>query len=164
MMARMHFWWQTAGWIGWLLSGLLLLWAWLRTRGGLPARRRAWWRAFVDAARGVGDLLTTQRHARFHLFAGWLALGAGLLVGLERLEWLLLLLTIGLVISAEAWNSAVEATVDLVTTAQHPLARRAKDIAAGSVLLSALTAVLVGLGLFGAPLLAWLSALAGSGR
>jgi diacylglycerol kinase len=164
MMARMQAAWQTAGWIVWGLSGGLLLGAWWRTRGGLPARTRAWWRAFVDAARGVQDLLTTQHHARFHLFAGWLALGAGLLVGLTRLEWLLLVLTIALVICAEAWNSALEATVDLVTTAQHPLARRAKDIAAGSVLLSALAAVLVGLGLFGPPLLDVMRSLAAGSR
>jgi diacylglycerol kinase (ATP) len=74
------------------------------------------------------------------------ALGFGL--GIERGEWLALILTIALVLAAEGVNTAVEATVDLASPGYHPLARTAKDVAAGTVLLTAVAAVLVGAVIF----------------
>jgi diacylglycerol kinase (ATP) len=65
-------------------------------------------------------------------------------LGIERWEWLILVLTIGLVLAAEGINTAIESTVDIATSTYHPLARVAKDVAAGTVLLCAIAAVVVG--------------------
>jgi diacylglycerol kinase (ATP) len=74
------------------------------------------------------------------------ALAAALRV--ERWEWIALLLTITLVLAAEGANTAVEAAVDLVTTTRHPLAKVAKDVAAGTVLLCAIASVIIGCVIF----------------
>ena len=105
--------------------------------------------AFRHAGAGLRVLLGTQRNMRIHVLIAALAVGLSLGLGLSRSEWLLLLLTIGLVFTAEAMNTAIEAVVDLAHPEYHPLAKIAKDVAAAAVLLSALTAVLMGLGLFG---------------
>ena len=68
------------------------------------------------------------------------------------LKWTILLLTIGLVVTAEALNSAIETLVDLIQPEQHPLAGNAKDIAAGAVLIAAIISVIIGLLLFLPPL------------
>src|SRR5438105_2825925 len=77
-----------------------------------------------------------------------LALLAGVIYGLTRAELLVLLFSIALVLIAEMFNTAVEAVVDLVTQSYHPLAKHAKDVAAGAVLVAALNAIVVGLILF----------------
>jgi diacylglycerol kinase (ATP) len=66
------------------------------------------------------------------------------LLGLARWEWLALVLTITLVLAAEGVNTAVEAAVDVATSQYHPLARVAKDVAAGTVLICAIASVIVG--------------------
>jgi diacylglycerol kinase (ATP) len=81
----------------------------------------------------------------------------GVTLRIAHWEWVVLTLTIGLVLAAEGFNTAIEATVDLATRDRHPLARIAKDVAAGSVLICALTAVVVGVLIFGPRLWAlWL--------
>ena len=70
------------------------------------------------------------------------------LLGLSRAEWAILLLTIGAVLALEGVNSAIEAVVDLVTEEYHPLAKSAKDVAAGAVWLMALMAAAIGALLF----------------
>ena len=88
-----------------------------------------------------------------------LILAISLLWGLSRLEWLILILTIALVLSMEALNTAVEAVVDLVSPQFHPLAKLAKDVAAGGVLIAAVGAVFVALLLYGERVLALARAL-----
>jgi diacylglycerol kinase (ATP) len=106
-------------------------------------------RSFGFAGAGIVTLLHTQPNARVHLALGAGAASLAVWLGLSALECAVLVLTVGLVLVAEAVNTAIEATVDLASPAIHPLAQRAKDVAAGAVLLSAVTAVLVGLALFG---------------
>ncbi|NCC30984.1 MAG: diacylglycerol kinase family protein, partial [Chloroflexia bacterium] len=74
---------------------------------------------------------------------------------IERWEWLILVLTMTLVLAAEGVNTAVEATVDLATTSYHPLAKIAKDVAAGTVLLCACASIVVGCLIFLPRLMAW---------
>jgi diacylglycerol kinase (ATP) len=100
------------------------------------------------ALQGVLQGVRAQRHLRFHFVVALLALLAGAVMGLSRAEVLVLLFAITLVILAELFNTAIEAVVDLVTTTYHPLAKHAKDVAAGAVLIAALNAVVVGLLLF----------------
>ncbi|NWF80133.1 MAG: diacylglycerol kinase family protein [Chloroflexi bacterium] len=100
--------------------------------------------AFGFAFQGLAYLLRTQRNAQIHCLVGACAVALGAVLQIARWEWLVLVLTITLVLAAEGVNTAIEATVDLATTARHPLAKIAKDVAAGTVLLCALGAVVVG--------------------
>ena len=100
--------------------------------------------SFRYAFRGIGHLIGTQRNARIHIALGSLATALGLALEIERGEWLALIIIMALVLAAEGVNTAVEATVDLASPGYHPLARVAKDVAAGTVLLTAFAALAVG--------------------
>jgi diacylglycerol kinase len=118
--------------------------------------------SFGHAFRGVASALGSEVHLRFHALATAGALGLGCYLGISRLEWALVALAIGAVWSAELLNTAVEALTDLVSPDYHALAGKAKDVAAGAVLVVALGALVVGLLVFGPPLWApiaqWLRA------
>lgn len=100
--------------------------------------------AFGHAFAGIWHLLRTQRNAQIHVLVGACAVALGVVLGLERWEWLALVLTIALVLASEGVNTAVEAAVDVATSTYHPRARVAKDVAAGAVLLCAIASVVVG--------------------
>ena len=104
--------------------------------------------SFHYAFAGVRYLLWTQRNAKIHSAIGLAAVGLGLALGIDRYEWLALLITIALVIAAEGVNTALEAVVDLTSPEYHPLAKIAKDVGAGTVLITAIASVLVGIILF----------------
>ncbi|MBV8074055.1 MAG: diacylglycerol kinase [Candidatus Eremiobacteraeota bacterium] len=109
-------------------------------------------RAFVNAANGIAHAWRTQQNFRIQVV---LAIVALLVFGLLRVPLAsiaLLALTIGLVLALEVMNTAVEALVDLVSPEMQPLARAAKDAAAGAVLLGALGALGVGVALLAAAL------------
>ena len=110
--------------------------------------------SFRYALAGLGWLVRTQRNARIHLVIALVAVALGAWLELSGPEWAVLLLTIGLVLAAEAFNTALEAAVDLASPEWHALARIAKDVSAGGVLVLALAAVGVGVALFAGPLLA----------
>ena len=112
------------------------------------------WRSFGYALAGLGWLVRTQRNARIHLVIALVAVALGAWLELSGPEWAVLLLTIGLVLAAEAFNTALEAAVDLASPEWHTLARIAKDVSAGGVLVLALAAVGVGVALFAGRLLA----------
>ena len=101
-------------------------------------------RSFEHAYRGMISAVRTQRNMRFHVVVAVLVLLASLLVGVSKLELAILVLTILLVFITEMFNTAMEFVVDLVTSEYHPLAKLAKDISAGAVLVSSVGAVLVG--------------------
>jgi diacylglycerol kinase (ATP) len=111
-------------------------------------------RSFRYAARGIVALLRSQHNAWIHAAASVAVIGLGIAVGLSRLEWCLVALAIAAVWSAEAVNTAIEALCDVSSPELHPLVERAKDIAAGAVLIAAGGAVVVGLLVFG-PHLLW---------
>ena len=104
--------------------------------------------SFRYAFAGVRYLLWTQRNAKIHSAIGLAAIALGMLLGIDRYEWLALLLTITIVIAAEGVNTALEAVVDLASPEYHALAKIAKDVGAGTVLITAIAAVIVGLVLF----------------
>jgi diacylglycerol kinase (ATP) len=81
---------------------------------------------------------------------------AGAVLGLSRLEWCAVVLAVVAVWTAEALNTALEFLVDLASPELHPLAGKAKDAAAGAVLVTAAGAVVIGLLVFGPHLLAWI--------
>ncbi|MBX0329031.1 diacylglycerol kinase family protein [Oscillochloris sp. ZM17-4] len=100
--------------------------------------------AFGYAFAGLKYLVSTQRNAQIHLLVGSCAVALGVALGLERWEWLSLVFVITLVLAAEGLNTAIEAAVDVATSVRHPLAKVAKDVAAGTVLICAIAAVIVG--------------------
>jgi diacylglycerol kinase (ATP) len=101
-------------------------------------------RSFVNAGRGVALVVRTQHNAWIHWLATVLVTIAGLLVGLSRIEWALVVLAFVAVWAAEALNTAFEHLCDVASPDFHPLVERAKDAAAGAVLLAAIGAVIVG--------------------
>jgi diacylglycerol kinase len=110
-------------------------------------------RSFRYAGRGVVALLRSQHNAWIHAAGSVAVVGLGFAVGLSRLEWCLVVLAMVAVWSAEAVNTAFEVLCDVASPEVHPLVERAKDIAAGAVLLAAVGAVVVGLLVFGPHLL-----------
>jgi len=107
----------------------------------MRSRSLVW--SFEYAIRGIVYAVRTQRNMRLHLLAAFVVLVGALWFGVHGLELIALLFAVGLVIVAELINTAVEAAVDLATDGFDPLAAIAKDVAAGAVLISAVTAVAV---------------------
>jgi len=104
------------------------------------------------ALRGLRFLLE-ERNARLLLAGTLVALAAGYYYELEPLEWCAVVFAITLLWVAEGLNSALERLTDLVSPGHHPLAGKAKDIAAGAVFLAVLGAVSIGIVIFGPRLL-----------
>ncbi len=100
--------------------------------------------SFNYAIEGVIHVLRTHRNMRIHFVVAIAVLVAALWVGVNRVELITLILAIAFVLIAEMVNSAIEAAIDVATTSFDPLAKLAKDVAAGAVLIAAVTAVAVG--------------------
>ena len=105
-------------------------------------------RSFGYAFEGIYYTLRTQRNMRVHVGIGLVAAVLGLWLGLPLTEWAVLLVMMALVYTLEMINTVVESLVDLATAEYHSLAKVAKDVAAGAVLVAAVFAVGVGLLLF----------------
>jgi diacylglycerol kinase len=105
--------------------------------------------SFIHAIHGIGFVLRTQPNSWIHALATAAALVVGVWVELSPTQWAILALTITAVWVAEFLNTAIEAVVDLVQPDHHPLAKAAKDTAAGAVLVSAIGSVVVGILILG---------------
>ncbi len=110
-------------------------------------------RSFGHAFAGIGYSLKTQANLRIHVAITLAVIVAGLWLQISPIEWAILVVTIMLVLSAELFNTAIEAVVDRVGTEPHSLSKIAKDTAAGAVLIGAIGSVIVGLLIFGPRLL-----------
>ncbi len=117
----------------------------------LPARGA--WAAFIAsfgyAFSGLWYVLRTQRNARVHVAVALLAIIAGIFLRISAIEFAITFVAISGVFIAEMFNTALEACVDLASPQLHPLAKIAKDVAAGAVLVNAMLAVIIGLCIFG---------------
>jgi diacylglycerol kinase len=100
--------------------------------------------SFRYAFSGIMDLFRSQPNAHIHLFAAAGVIAAGFYFQISMQEWGLVALAITGVLAAEAFNTAIEHLTDLVSPNLHPLAGKAKDAAAGAVLLTAIGAAVVG--------------------
>lgn len=100
--------------------------------------------SFANALRGIVYCIRTEKNMRIHLLFAIAAVFSAWFLRLAAYEWLAIIISIALVITLEMLNTAIERTVDLYTQNQHPLAKMAKDVAAGAVLVAALNALLVG--------------------
>ncbi len=100
------------------------------------------------AWRGLGILFKTGHNAWGQIFIALLAIYMGFILDISTTEWLFLTFTIGLVMIAEAFNTAIEIDIDLTSPNYHPYARDTKDVAAGAVLISVILSIIVALFIF----------------
>ena len=110
-------------------------------------------KSFKHAGRGLYLFIKTTHNAWIHILILLAVIVAGFYFKISSIEWMILILTGGFVLAAEAFNTAIEIDMDLTSPQYHPYARDTKDVAAGAVLISAITALLVGLLIFGKYLL-----------
>ena len=102
-------------------------------------------RSFRFAFIGIGNTIKTERNMRIHVAFAVLALLACAVLRCTPMEWVAVIVMIALVFAGELMNTAIESAVDLASPEIDPLAKRAKDCAAGAVLVFAIAAVVVGL-------------------
>jgi diacylglycerol kinase (ATP) len=100
--------------------------------------------SFNFAFEGIIHTLRTQRNMRIHLAVAFIVIVTALIVNVTKLELIALLISITFVLIAEMINTAVEAAIDIATTSFDPMAKLAKDIAAGAVLIASVNAIAVG--------------------
>ena len=105
-------------------------------------------RSFGYAWKGIQSCVGKERNLSFHLIAAMAVIIAGIVLGITRTEWIMVVMCIGTVIAAELFNTAIEKLVDLVSPERHPVAGQVKDIAAGAVLICAVAAAIIGLIIF----------------
>ncbi len=101
-------------------------------------------KSFLFAIQGFRTAVATERNIKVMLAVGALAVAAGLVIGLDLVSWAVILLCCAVVIMAELFNTAIETVVDLVSPEFHPLAGRAKDIAAAAVWFLSFVVAIVG--------------------
>ena len=104
--------------------------------------------SFGYALSGIMQLIKEEYNARIHFLATIVVVIAGMYFPLSPYEWIALIFSIGLVWILEAVNTALENTLDFISTEQHPTIGKIKDIAAGAVLISAIVAVLIAIIIF----------------
>lgn len=119
-------------------------------------KRNTWPESFDCAYEGIVHTVATERNMRIHVCIAALVTLFALVFRISLYEFLLLLFPMSLVLAAELMNTAVEKTVDLVTEEIHPLAKIAKEAAAGAVLVCAGFAVIIGGAVFYEPVMNWL--------
>ncbi len=120
------------------------------------------WRSLMYAIAGCRYMFRYQKNTRIQLLATFVVLLLAFWMNVSPNEWALLILATGMVWLAEFFNAAVEAAVNLAVSDFHPMARVAKDVAAASVLLAALTSVAIGLIVLAPPLVKRLQPALGS--
>ena len=102
------------------------------------------YRSFGYAFQGIFTCVRKERNMKIHCVAAVFVVIAGVILKISAIEWCICLALFGLVMALEHVNTAVEAVVDMVTEEYHPLAKVAKDTAAGAVLIAAMMAAIAG--------------------
>ena len=113
---------------------------------GFTVKKRA--RSFKFAFRGIARLIRYEHNAWIHSCAAIAVIIAGIALDISRTEWVAVVLSIGLVMAAEAVNSAIEALCDLVSPGYNEAIKHTKDLAAGAVLILAIAAAIIGCMIF----------------
>lgn len=114
------------------------------------------YKSFGYAFEGIFAGIRGERNMKIHCFAAGCVVVAGVLFHISVTEWCICLVLFGLILSLELVNTAIEAVVDLVTEDKKPLAKLAKDTAAGAVLIAAVMAAMAGLLIFVPKLISFL--------
>ena len=105
-------------------------------------------RSFKFAWKGIMTCAGHEQNITFHLLAALVVVMTGIFFGITRAEWMAVIICIGMVITAELFNSAIERLVDMVSPQWQRIAGEVKDIAAGAVLVTSIAAAIVGLIVF----------------
>lgn len=105
-------------------------------------------KSFMYAFDGLKSSFITERNMKIHVFFVILVTICGFIFKISSFEWIICILLFGLVISAELFNTAIETTVDLACSEKNKLAKLAKDISAGAVLILALASIIIGMIIF----------------
>lgn len=100
------------------------------------------------AWRGIMIFLKSTHNLWVHIFFGFLAIYLGFLLNISNIEWVLIILSIGLVLITEAINTAIEIDIDLTSPDFHPYAKDTKDVSAGAVLIAVVFAGIAGMLVF----------------
>lgn len=106
------------------------------------------YRSFGYAFQGIRTCISSERNMKIHCLAAAMVIVFGIWLKLSVTEWCICLVLFGLIMGLEMVNTAVESVVDLVTEERKPLAKKAKDTAAGAVLIAAIMAAIVGCVIF----------------
>lgn len=109
---------------------------------------KGFFKSFVFAARGMKVAFLHERNFKVQLCVALLTIGAGFYYSISAIEWIAITILIGLVLSLEMVNTALENLVNLVTQERKPLAGKIKDLAAGAVLLASIIAAIAGIIIF----------------
>ena len=104
--------------------------------------------SFKFAFKGIAELLKSHTNFKIHIALALLAIAAGFYLEISNSEWLIIILCILIVFMAEGFNTAIEFVVDLASPEKHPLAAKAKDVAAASVLIAAIGSAIIGMMIF----------------
>ncbi len=106
-------------------------------------------KSFSHAGRGIYVFIKTTHNTWIHILATVVVIVLALWFDITRTEWMMLVFACGLVLAAEAFNTAIEIDMNLTSPTFHPYAKDTKDVAAGAVLISAITALIIGILIFG---------------
>ena len=106
------------------------------------------YKSFGYAFQGIFNTIRTERNIKIHCAAAILVTIFGIWLQISKTEWMICFILFGLILALELVNTAVEATVDLFTEELKPLAKKAKDAAAGAVLIVAIFAAVIGILIF----------------
>lgn len=105
-------------------------------------------KSFGYAFNGLKILFIEEHNARIHLIAAVLVLIVGIYLNISKLEWIAVTLAVGLVITVEIINSVIENMADFVSPERHKMIKKIKDLSAAGVLVSSITALIIGLIVF----------------
>lgn len=106
------------------------------------------YKSFGYAFQGIFNTIRTERNIKIHCVIAVLVIIFGIWLKITKTEWMICFILFGLILALELVNTAVEAAVDLCTEDRRPLAKKAKDAAAGAVLIAAIFAAVIGLMIF----------------
>lgn len=104
--------------------------------------------SFKYAIEGIISSFRTERNMKIHVLIMLIVIVAGILLKVSLLDWIILVIMISLVISAELFNTTIETVVDMITKEKDEKAKLAKDVSAGAVLVLAIGSIIVGLIIF----------------
>lgn len=104
--------------------------------------------SFKYAFSGIKEAIKEEPNLKFHFFVTFLVIAFGIFFQISKLDWIISIILVGLVISVELTNTAIEAVVDSFVDEIHPKAKLSKDISAGAVLVVSITSAIVGLIIF----------------
>ncbi len=111
-------------------------------------------KSFKFAFDGISTLFRNEHNSRIHALFTLAVIVAAFIFKISTFEWIAIIFAIGFVFTAELINSSIERTVDIITKDVNPIAKQAKDMAAGAVLIAAITAAIIGVLIFAPKLFA----------